>query len=73
MNILILGGTIFLGRHLTAAALERGHTVTLFNRGRHPNPFPEVEYLQGDRDGGLQALEGRRWDVVIDTSGYVPR
>ncbi len=73
MNLLILGGTIFLGKHLTAAALERGHTVTLFNRGRHTNPFPEVETIQGDRDGGLDALAGRQWDTVIDTSGYVPR
>ncbi len=73
MNLLILGGTIFLGKHLTAVALERGHTVTLFNRGRHANPFPEVEAIRGDRDGGLDALAGRQWDTVIDTSGYIPR
>jgi 2'-hydroxyisoflavone reductase len=73
MNLLILGGTIFLGRHLVAVALEQGHAVTLFNRGRHPNPFPDVEQLHGDRDGGLSVLGGRRWDAVVDTSGYVPR
>lgn len=74
MNILILGGTLFLGRALAAAALERGHEVTLFNRGRHaPEPFPGVETLIGDRDGQLDALRGRTWDAVIDTSGYVPR
>ncbi len=74
MNLLILGGTVFLGRHLVEAALARGHVVTLFNRGQHnPDLFPEVERLRGDRDGDLQALEGRRWDAVIDTCGYVPR
>ena len=74
MNLLILGGTVFLGRHLVEAALARGHAVTLFNRGQHnPDLFPEVERLRGDRDGDLQALEGRRWDAVVDTCGYVPR
>jgi len=74
MKILILGGTLFLGRHLTEAALAAGHEITLFNRGRtHPGLFPGVETLTGDRDGGLAALQGRRWDAAIDTSGYVPR
>jgi 2'-hydroxyisoflavone reductase len=75
MKVLILGGTLFLGRHLVEAALERGHEVTLFNRGRtNPELFPEVEKLRGDRDAGdLEALRGRSWDVVIDTSGYLPR
>ncbi len=74
MNILILGGTVFVGRHLTQAALDRGHTVTHFNRGQHnPELFPDVEKLRGDRDGDLSALAGRRWDAVIDTCGYVPR
>lgn len=74
MRVLILGGTKFLGRHLAAAALEQGHTVTLFNRGNQSEGlFPEAEHLRGDRDGNLVALHGRRWDVAIDTSGYVPR
>lgn len=74
MKILILGGTVFLGRHLVDAALARGHAVTLFNRGQHnPDLYPEVEKLRGDRDGDLAALTGRRWDAVVDTSGYVPR
>ena len=74
LKILILGGTVFLGRHIVEAALERGHEVTIFNRGRHnPDLFPQVEHLQGDRDGDLVALRGRSWDAVIDTSGYVPR
>lgn len=74
MKLLILGGTVFLGRHLVEAALDRGHGVTLFNRGQHnPDLFPNVEKLRGDRDGGLDVLQGRQWDAVIDTCGYVPR
>ncbi len=74
MRLLILGGTIFLGRHLVDAALAHGHTVTLFNRGRHnADLFPEVEKLRGDRNGDLDALCGKSWDAVIDTCGYVPR
>jgi 2'-hydroxyisoflavone reductase len=74
MKLLILGGTKFLGRHLVESALARGHEVTLFNRGQlNPELFPEVEKLRGDRDGGLDALKGRRWDAVVDTSGYSPR
>ncbi len=74
MKLLILGGTRFVGRHLVIEALAQGHDVTLFNRG-HSNSqlFPEVEKLVGDRDGNLTALEGRKWDAVIDTCGYVPR
>jgi nucleoside-diphosphate-sugar epimerase len=77
-RILILGGTGFLGPQLVEAARARGHTVTLFNRGKtRPHLFPDVEKLHGDRDPkngeGLKALEGRTWDAVVDTSGYVPR
>jgi 2'-hydroxyisoflavone reductase len=74
MRILILGGTLFLGRALAQAASARGHEVTLFNRGRHTDASSSgVETLIGDRDGRLDALLGRSWDAVIDTSGYVPR
>ncbi len=74
MKLLILGGTHFLGRHVVDAALARGHTVTTFTRGEHDDVLPAgVERLRGNRDGDLTALEGRRWDAVIDTSGYVPR
>jgi 2'-hydroxyisoflavone reductase len=74
MRLLILGGTIFVGRHLVEAALARGHTLTLFNRGQHnPDLFPDVEHLTGDRLGDLAALRGRQWEAAIDTSGYVPR
>lgn len=73
MNLLILGGTVFLGRHLVESALARGHRVTMFNRGRHDSKlFPEVERLYGDRRVDLEKLGGRRWDAVIDTCGYVP-
>ena len=74
MKLLILGGTVFLGRHLVESALERGHTVTLFNRGQHnADLFPSVEKLRGNRDGELDVLRGRSWDAVIDTCGYFPR
>ena len=73
MKILIIGGTVFLGRHLVEAALSRGHEVTLFNRGRrNPDLFPEIEKIFGDRNSDLNALAGRRWDAVIDTCGYLP-
>ena len=59
-----------LARH----ALDRGHSITLFNRGRtNTHLFPEAEKLVGDRNNDLSALEGRRWDVVIDNSGYTPQ
>lgn len=73
-SILILGGTGFLGPHIVRSALAHGHTVTLFNRGKtQPHLFPELEKLHGNRDGMLDALKGRTWDAVVDTSGYVPR
>jgi len=79
LSILILGGTGFIGPYQVNGALERGHDVTIFNRGRRSGMYGEqVEELTGDRDpnvdDGLSALHGdRRWDVVIDNSGYVPR
>lgn len=73
MKILVLGGTRFVGRHIVTAALESGHEVSVFNRGRSAGAiFPEVEQLVGDRHKDLRALENRKWDVVIDSSGYVP-
>lgn len=80
LDILFLGGTGFLGPHQVEYALARGHKVTLFNRGKSgPSLYGDrVEVLLGDRDTGtapgLSALQGtRRWDVVVDNSGYVPR
>ncbi len=74
MKLLILGGTEFVGRHMAEAALARGHDVTLFHRGKHgAELFPQAEHVLGDRDGGLDALQRRTWDAVLDTCGYVPR
>lgn len=73
-SLLILGGTGFIGPHLTAEALRLGWKVTHFNRGKHsPGGVPGVTTLIGDRDGQLEALRGHRWDVVIDDTGYVPK
>ncbi len=90
LKILILGGTSFLGPKTVEAALARGHSVTVFNRGRTekriPFGFEGVEHLYGNRDPelraddtdpaspqGLEQLQGRQWDVVMDNSGYYPR
>lgn len=74
LKILVLGGTRFIGLHMTALALERGHTLTFFNRGKtKADRYPEVERIKGDRNGEIDGLKGRQWDVVIDNSGYVPR
>ena len=74
LRILILGGTRFIGLHMTALALARGHTLTFFNRGKtKTDRYPEVERIKGDRNGEIDGLKGREWDVVIDNSGYVPR
>lgn len=73
MKVLIIGGTRFVGRHLVTAALERGHEVTLFNRGTQSSPFTNVETISGDRNRDLDKLQGRRWDAVMDTCGYLPR
>jgi len=73
MRILVLGGTKFLGRAFTDAALGRGDTVTLFNRGKtNPGLFPGVETVIGDRTADLSALDGREWDTVIDVAAYDP-
>jgi 2'-hydroxyisoflavone reductase len=72
VKILVLGGTKFLGRATVEAALERGHEVTLFNRGEtNPELFPEAEKLHGDR--AVDPIPVGEWDAVIDTSGYVPQ
>ena len=83
MNLLILGGTSFLGPAIVESAKARGWTVTLFNRGKtNPGLFPDIEQIHGDRDPtkapGLEPLAeaikgGRSWDAVVDTSAYVPR
>jgi 2'-hydroxyisoflavone reductase len=74
LRILILGGTGFTGPYQVRYALSRGHKVTTFNRGKtHPGELPsEVEQLIGDRNGKLDALKGRKWDVVIDNPTTLP-
>lgn len=76
MNILILGGTRFVGRHIVSAFLDAGHQVSVLTRGTATADLPEqVEHLQGDRNegaAGLQALNGRTWDACVDVSGYTP-
>ena len=74
LRILILGGTGFIGPHQIRYAVERGHKVTMFNRGKtNPSLFPSVERLEGDRNGKLDALKGREWDAVIDNPSTLPR
>ena len=74
LDILILGGTGFIGPHEINYARARGHNITMFNRGKTaPDMFPDVEALIGDRDDQLGSLKGRDWDAVIDNSGFYPR
>jgi 2'-hydroxyisoflavone reductase len=78
LDILILGGTNLTGPHHVRYALERGHSVTIFTRGRRrpglfQDAFEHVEHLIGDREDNLEALRGRSWDVVIDASGMNER
>ena len=74
MNLLVLGGTQFVGRAIVLEAVARGHQVSVFTRGRGSDDLPDVvERLRGDRDGDLSALEGRTWDAATDVSGYLPR
>jgi 2'-hydroxyisoflavone reductase len=73
LDILVLGGTGFIGPHLVRYAVSRGHRVTIFTRGRRDGDLPEgVIRLTGDRNGQLDSLKGRKWDVVIDDSATNP-
>ena len=74
MDVLVLGGSVFLGRAVVSEAVAAGHTVTVFNRGIS-GPEPEgAEHLRGDRTvaADFAGLRGRHFDLVVDTSGYVP-
>jgi 2'-hydroxyisoflavone reductase len=74
MRILVIGGSSFVGRHIVQTALDRGHDVTLFNRGQtNPDAFPKAEHLIGDRNSDLSALDGRSWDATVDVCAYVPK
>jgi 2'-hydroxyisoflavone reductase len=74
MEILVLGGTSFVGHAVVAEALARGHAVRTFNRGRSGPDQPGVSAIHGDRtvDADLAQLAGLRPDAVVDTCGYVP-
>ncbi len=73
-TMLILGGTGFIGPHMTELALAKGWKVTHFNRGkRDADGVPGVETLHGDRKGQLDSLKGGKWDVVVDNTGYIPK
>lgn len=73
MRLLVIGGTVFLGRHIVSLAMAAGHQVTTFNRGTHELAEQAgVEKLRGNREGDLSALSGRTFDAVIDTCGYNP-
>jgi 2'-hydroxyisoflavone reductase len=73
VRVLVLGGTGFIGPYQIRSLLAQGHEVTMFNRGQtNPGLFPELEKLRGDRNGDLESLRGRSWDVVIDNSSSRP-
>ncbi|GIF49507.1 2'-hydroxyisoflavone reductase [Asanoa ferruginea] len=73
MQLLVLGGTRFVGRAVVDEALALGAEVTLFNRGRTaPDLYPHLETVVGDRTADLSALAGRRFDLVVDCAGYYP-
>src|SRR5919202_961023 len=73
MDVLLLGGPLFVGRHLIDALVAAGHRVTMFNRGQtNTDAYPEIERLVGDRRSDVAALKGRSWDAAIDTSAYFP-
>ena len=74
MRILIIGGTLFVGRHITEAAIAAGHDVTVFHRGRSgADLFPGIAHLTGDRNSDLSALAAGQWDATIDVCAYFPR
>lgn len=73
MKILVIGGSHFLGRHISETVVAHGHHLTLFNRGKtHPFLLSAVDEIHGDRYKDLGLLKGRTWDAVIDTCGYHP-
>jgi 2'-hydroxyisoflavone reductase len=72
MRILVMGGTRLVGRHIAQTALDRGHDVTLFNRGKSdPGALPDATHLTGHRNKDLSALTNGNWDATVDVSAYV--
>jgi 2'-hydroxyisoflavone reductase len=73
MELLVIGGTQFVGRAIVENAAARGYDVTVFHRGEsEPHDLPAVQHLHGDRDADLSALAGRTWDEVVDVCAYIP-
>lgn len=73
MDILVIGCTRFVGRHLADELLGRGHDLTFFHRGEtNPDLYPAVDRVLGDRGTDLERLGDRTWDGVVDTCGYTP-
>lgn len=73
MDLLVIGGTQFVGRAIVEEAVALGYDVTVFHRGQsEPEDLPTVHHLHGDRDGDLSILSGRIWDEVVDVCAYVP-
>ena len=73
MNILVIGGSVFVGKHIVEAALSRGHQVTVFNRGSRQVAYSQtVEHVQGDRTTDLHRLQGQQFDSVVDCCAYTP-
>lgn len=73
LNILLFGGGGFMGPHFARAAMDRGHRVSVFGRGKTNANLPrDVEYLVGDRQNDLESIKGRDWDTVVDFIGYTP-
>ena len=73
MRVLIVGGTVFLGRHVVESLLARGHEIVLFHRGTTgAELYPQCERILADRETGIERIGDRRFDAVVDTSGYVP-
>ncbi len=72
MDVLVIGGTRFVGRHIAGAFSQSGHRVTLFNRGTDQSVHAELEQVHGDRANDLSRLGGRTWDAVVDACGYTP-
>jgi 2'-hydroxyisoflavone reductase len=74
MRLLIMGGTQFVGLHIAEIAIERGHDVTVFHRGRtNADAVPQAQHIIGDRDTDLDRLADQQWDATVDVNAYVPR
>ncbi len=73
LKVLVFGGTGFIGPHIVRELRAAGHQLTLFNRGkRNPGLFADIETVIGDRNGQIDGLKGRDWDIAVDDTGYFP-